>query len=132
MQVPAVLDHVDAVISAHDPLEPPLYLGGAPPTSTAPYYVLYPDPGTPLSASLADDRVHFAVVVQITCVGASAEQALNMSDRSRAVMSGPLNVAGRVSWRPEALDGQPVKRDDDVSPPLFYTVARYRLRSTPS
>jgi len=93
--------------------------------------VLYPEPGMPVRASLADDRVDYITTVQITCVGTTAEQALNYADRSSAAMSPPLVVEGRTAWRPEHLDGQPVQRDDDVTPPVFYAVARYRLRSTP-
>jgi hypothetical protein len=112
-----------------------VYLGGAPPgvepTDGQPYIVLYPDPGTPVRASLADDRVDFTAVVQLTCVGLTAEQALNVCDRAGAAMSGPLAVSSRTAWRPEPLEGQPVRRDDDVVPPCFYAISRFRLRSTP-
>lgn len=132
MTTPNVLDHVDAVLAVHASAGLDAHLGGAPAGLSPPYCVLYPEPGMPERASLADDRVNFQTVVQITCVGATAEQALNYADRSAAAMSPPLAVAGRTAWRPEHLDGQPVQRDDDVVPPVFYAVARYRLRSTPS
>jgi hypothetical protein len=133
LTTPTVLPHVDAVTAALAGATPPMtvYLGGAPQSAVPPYCVLYPDVGAPVRASLADDRVDFTGVVQVTCVGATAEQALNYSDRTHAALSGPLTVSGRTAWRPEALDGTPVQRDDDVTPPLFYAAARYRLRSTP-
>lgn len=131
MTTPAALPHIDAVTAALTGAGLTVYLGGAPQGVAAPYCVLYPDPGTAVSASLGDDRTDYTAVLQITCVGATAEQALNYADRSAAAMSPPLVVAGRSGWRPQPLDGQPVKRDDDVSPPCFYSVARYRLRSTP-
>lgn len=135
MTTPAVLPHVDAVIEVLDAAQLTVYLGGAPanvaPADAAPYVVLYPDPGTAVRASLADDRTYFQGVVQVTCVGVTAEQALNVSDRAAAALSAALVVAGRAGWRPEHLDGQPVKRDDDVTPPVFYAVSRFRLRSTP-
>jgi hypothetical protein len=129
---PNALDHVDAVTAAHAAASLTVFLGGSPPSTAPPYCVLYPEPGMPVRASLADDRVDYMTTVQITSVGETAEQALNYADRSAAAMSPALQVAGRTAWRPEHLDGQPVQRDDDVTPPVFYAVARYRLRSTPS
>lgn len=135
MTTPAVLPHVDAVTAALEAASLTVYLGGAPPsvapTDAQPFIVLYPDPGVSVRASLADDRVDFIAVVQLTCVGLTAQQALNVSDRARAALDGPLVVAGRAAWRPEALEGQPVHRDDDVTPPCFYAISRFRLRSTP-
>lgn len=135
MSTPAVLPHVDAVTASLQAAGLTVYLGGAPsgvvPTDGSPFVVLYPDPGQAMTASLADNRTNFATVVQLTCVGLTAEQAMNVSDRAMAVLSSPITVAGRVSWRPESLDGQPVQRDDDVTPPNFYAVSRWRLRSVP-
>ncbi|MFF7191759.1 hypothetical protein ACFZAR_42960 [Streptomyces sp. NPDC008222] len=136
MTTPAVLPHVDAVQAALEAAGLTVYVGGAPqsisPTDPDPYVVLYPEPGRAQTASLADDRTAFSAVAQLTCVGLTAQQAMDVSDRAIAVMSAVLTVAGRVSWKPEALDGQPVKRDDDVTPPNYYAISRYRLRSIPS
>lgn len=135
MSTPAVLPHVDAVTAALEGAGLTVYFGGAPsgivPTDNSPFVVLYPDPGQPVAASLADERTHFSTVVQLTCVGLTAEQATNVSDRALAALAAPLAVAGRASWKPESLDGQPVKRDDDVTPPCYYAVSRWRLRSIP-
>lgn len=136
MTTPAALPHVDAVTTALKGAGLTVYLGGAPssivPTTAQPYVVLYPLPGRTVAASLADDRTRYVGVVQLTCVGLTAEQALSVSDRATAALSAVLPVAGRVAWKPESLDGQPVQRDDDVVPPVYYAVARWRLRSIPS
>lgn len=108
------------------------FVGGAAADAVAPYCVLYPDPGMPVRASLADDRNDFTAVVQLTAVGDTAPQALSITDRAIAALAAPLVVEGRTAWRPEVLEGQPVKRDDDLITPLFYAVLRFRLRSTPS
>ncbi|WP_405673271.1 hypothetical protein [Streptomyces sp. NBC_01530] len=135
MSAPAVLPHVDAVTAALAGAGLTVYLGGAPPnvvpTAADPYVVLYPEPGRTEAASLADDRTNFSAVVQLTCVGLTAGQAMSVSDRAIAALSAVLTVSGRTSWKPEALDGQPVQRDDDVVPPCFYAPSRYRLRSIP-
>lgn len=136
MTVPAVLSHVDAVTTALQGVGLTVYLGGAPagvsPTAGEPFVVLYPEPGRVQAASLADDRTAFSAVVQITCVGLTAEQVLSVSDRAVTALSVVLPVTGRMSWKPECLDGLPVQRDDDVVPPVFYAPSRYRLRSIPS
>ncbi|RRQ81561.1 hypothetical protein [Streptomyces griseofuscus] len=135
MTPPAALPHVDAVTAALQDAGLTVYLGGAPPgispTATEPFVVLYPDPGRVQAASLADDRTSFSGVVQLTCVGLTAEQVMSVSDRAIAAMSVVLTVTGRDSWRPESLDGLPVQRDDDVVPPVYYAPSRYRLRSIP-
>lgn len=135
MATPAVLPHVDAVAAALVAANLTVYFGGVPPgvapTATDPYIVLYPTPGRAIRSSLADNLVDFSSEVQLTAVGLTAEQAASVSDRAMAAMTAVPAVAGRVSWRPEFLDGQPVQRDDDVVPPNFYAVARYRLRSIP-
>ncbi|KIZ16835.1 hypothetical protein [Streptomyces natalensis] len=135
MTTPAVLPHVDAVVSALTGAGLVVYLGGAPsgvsPTASTPYVVLYPEPGRAEVASLADNRTNYSAVIQLTCVGLTAEAAMSVSDRAVAALSVVLAVAGRTSWRPEPLDGQPVQRDDDVVPPCFYAASRYRLRSIP-
>ncbi|MFL4947483.1 hypothetical protein ACJ6WE_08935 [Streptomyces sp. MMS24-I31] len=127
---------MDAVTAALTSAGLTVYLGGAPagvsPTATGPFVVLYPEPGRVQAASLADDRVDFSAVVQLTCVGLTAEQAMSVSDRATAALSVVLTVTGRASWKPESLDGLPVQRDDDVVPPVFYAPSRYRLRSIPS
>lgn len=107
------------------------FVGGASADATAPYCVLYPDPGVPVRASLADDRLDFSTVVQLTAVGETATQALSLTDRTSAALAPPLVVEGRTAWRPELIEGQPVRRDDDLVVPLFYAVMRFRLRSTP-
>jgi hypothetical protein len=131
MAVPQVLPHIDAVTTALTGAQLTVYLGGAPQGVAPPYAVLYPSSGAPVRASLADDRVNWLSVLQITCVGTTAEQALNYADRAHAALDPPLVVAGRTGWRPEALDGTPVTRDDQVTPPVYYVAARWRLRSTP-
>jgi hypothetical protein len=92
---------------------------------------VYPDPGRSVPGSLADPLSYYQGTVQLTCVGETAEQALNVADRARAALGVPLTVQGRSGWRPEELGGPPVQRDDDVTPPLFYAAVQFRLRSTP-
>jgi hypothetical protein len=127
---PAVLPHVDAVQAALTGAGLAVGLGGAPVPAAARYVALYPDPGQSVPESLADRRTDVMLMVQATCVGPTAEQALWVADKARAALSGPLTVDGRVAWRPEELGGPPVSRDDDVTPPLFYVPIQFQIRST--
>lgn len=135
MATPATLPHVLAVQAALESASLAVYVGGAPPgvepTSEAPYVVLYPTPGTAVPGSLADDRVDFVGEVQLTCVGLTVGQAVNVCDRAAAALASPLVVDGRTAWKPEPRGGQPARRDDDRTPPCFYAISLFRLRSTP-
>ncbi|NUP36021.1 MAG: hypothetical protein HOY76_03100 [Streptomyces sp.] len=131
---PAVLPHRDAVKDALENSGLAVGLGGAPPTappagSTTDYVVLYFSPGRSVSESLADQRVDYDTVFQVTCVGKTEERALWVADRARRALHGPLTVEGRKAWRPEELGGPPVQRDDELSPPLFYVPVQYQLKS---
>jgi hypothetical protein len=127
---PAVLPHVDAVQAALVGAGLAVGLGGAPVPAVSKYVALYPDPGQSVSESLADRRTDVMLMVQATCVGPTAEQALWVADKVRSALAGVLTVDGRVAWRPEELGGPPVSRDDDVTPPLFYVPIQFQIRST--
>ena len=132
MSTPAVLPHVDAVQAALEGAGLAVYLGGAPAAPPDMYAVLYPDPGRASSASLAGERTEFSHIVQVTCVGATAEQALWVADKVRSSLDGPLTVAGRRAWQPEDQGGPPVARDDDLTPPVFFVPVQYLIQSIPS
>jgi hypothetical protein len=129
---PATLPHTDAVLAALTAAGLTAAMSQAPAGTEPPYCVLHPDPGRAIPGSLADPLSNYDSLMQVTCVGETAEQALSVSDRVRTALSVPLTVAGRSGLRPEELGGPPVQRDDDVTPPLFYAPVQYRIRSTPA
>jgi hypothetical protein len=136
MTTPTVLPHVDAVQAALTGGGLTVYVGGTP-TNTGwvppdKFAVIYPDPGTASRASLAGERTDFTNLVQVTCVGASAERALWVADKVRQALDQPLTVAGRKAWQPEDQGGPPVQRDDDVTPPLWFVPVQYQIQSIPS
>ncbi|NYV73183.1 hypothetical protein [Streptomyces sp. UH6] len=130
--VPDVLPHVDAVMEALAAGGLTAYLGGAPASTPTQYCVVYPDPGRASSSSLSGRPTDLAAVVQMTCIGTTAERALWVAGRVRRALAQPLTVDGRRSWRPEDLGGPPVARDDDVTPPLWFVPVQYRLHSIPA
>lgn len=104
--------------------------GGAGASPFVTYLVVYPidnarqGPDAPLADSLAAPQWHF----QVTAVGKdrlSAETAADIA--ARALLNPGLELGG---VRPVALvhtGGLGVNVDEDVNPPLFYAVDRYRL-----
>jgi hypothetical protein len=127
---------MDAVETALEEVGLTVYIGGTPTAAgwSPPdkFAVLYPDPGTASRASLAGERTDFSHLVQVTCVGATAERALWVADKVRQALDEPLAVAGRKVWLPEDQGGPPVQRDDDVTPPLFFVPVQYLIQSIPS
>lgn len=94
------------------------------------YVVLYTAPGQSVPESLADQRTDFQAVMQVTCVAPDEERCLWLADQVRGALWGPLTVSGRVAWRAEEMGGPPVQRDDDVTPPLYFTPIQFVIRST--
>lgn len=107
-------------------------IGVAPDNTAAPYVVLYADPGM-LEGSVGNPNETLLVTFQISAVGVGGEQALQQADRARAaLLAGPPTVPGRSVQPLWLLDSQPVRRDDQVQPPLFVATAQYRMRSDPA
>ncbi|MGW6913710.1 hypothetical protein ACWGB8_07810 [Kitasatospora sp. NPDC054939] len=128
---PEDLPHVLAARAAIEATGVTVYIGGAPAARPLPptYVVLYPSPGLETAASLADDRTVLDLPLQATCVGSTAEGAIGTAGRVRAAFAGGLAVAGRVCWRPEPVGGPPLRREDDVTPPVFTLPVQYRIHS---
>jgi hypothetical protein len=132
MSAPAVLPHRDAVVAALGGLGLEVSAGRAPDPipDDRMYVVVYTAPGQSRTESLADRRTDFEATVQVTCVAPDDERCLWLADKVRAALWAPLVVEGRVAYRAEELGGPPVLRDDDVTPPLFYTPIQFMIRST--
>jgi hypothetical protein len=81
-------------------------------------------------ASLSDRGNAPQYRFQVTSIGATEEQAENVADRGRAALrSSVLTITGRtqVCLIVDLSTGPTV--DEDVNPPVFYAVDRYRLDS---
>ena len=102
------------------------------PASRVPYVVVRTDSGQ-THGSLGDRYTDLTMLVWVTAVGGTREQAQWAADKARIALldnAGPA-VSGRL-WHPMWQEtSQPVQRDDAVSPALFYQVAAYRLHTQP-
>lgn len=136
MTAPAgVLDHAVAVqtlLDAQLPAAVGVGLGSAV-GLTAPYAVIYPDPGTP-EGSIGDRYEDLLVEFQVTCVGTGPQQAMDVVGRVRAILLGQLpTITGRFVqplWQEPT--GERLRRDDDVSPPLYYLPLIFQMRTEPA
>lgn len=102
-----------------------------PPTSFYPYANLYVGTAN-LDGTLVhpnEDGVH---VAQVTSIAKERRGAEWMRHRVReVVLAGDIDLGGYgVVWA-ELVTGQPVTRDDDVDPALFYAVDIFHLYVTP-
>ena len=128
MATPTIREHTDAVVAALEAAG--LTVGNASGHGlTPPYVVVYRISGTrDGEAAAPEDRAE--LIYQLTCVGAMAEAAEYVQDEAEMALRS-LTVAGR-SVRVYVESDGPVSRDDDLSPPLFYSTPRYRLWTTPA
>jgi hypothetical protein len=127
--LPLVRTHTDAVITALTGAG--LSVGdAAAPDDTPPYVVVYHvfDRRQGTIGAPDDDA---AITYQVTCVGASRKQTEWLADEVAERLATSITVAGRFIPRiaPEPGSGA-VFRDDDVTPPLFYSTPRFRVIST--
>jgi hypothetical protein len=94
-----------------------------------PYVVLYPAPGL-TDGTLGDTYAYLDYTVQATCVGATQQAAERVMDAAKTALVGArLTLANRASYAVQALLEQPARRDDQVTPPVHYSVAQFRVRT---
>jgi hypothetical protein len=110
--------------SGNDPATGALY--------ARPYVVVYGDLGA-LDGPLGDRFADLSQTLTVHGVGNGPEQAQWVADKARAaLLTTPVTVAGRSTLYVSHTTSQPVQRDDDVQPPLFYEVDQYTLSTTPA
>lgn len=98
------------------------------PKSDAPYAVLYPWPDVFREGGLSDANQITVTRFQVTCVGDTMEEAQWMQHKVRAALIGWVpNTAGITATPVELDDDSGVLRDDDRTPPVFYTTDRFRF-----
>ena len=99
---------------------------------TAPYTVVYGDMGA-LDGPLGDRFADLDQTLIVHGIGTGPEQAQWEADKARtALLSTAITVDARTVLYVQHTSSQPVERDDDVQPPLFYAVDTYTLSTTPA
>jgi hypothetical protein len=102
--------------------------------SALPYAVMYAAGHGRLDGPVGAPHEDDDPLIQITSVGGSREQAQWMAGKVRHAFLDPgLTITGRALLEPvELVLSLPVRRDDQVNPPLFYVVEQFRVRTTPA
>lgn len=128
---------VDAIMTYLDAGSTTNYLSKGPrdPRSVAKYCVVHPSPGK-YSGTVGDHTQDCEVQFQTTSVGTTTEQAFWVHDTVsqrlwRAVLAPASGVTTLPIW---AIPGsqQPVLRDDDIEPPMFYVTCRWVCQAIPT
>ncbi len=95
----------------------------APADDARPYAVLYPMDDSERDGDFVDTQRTAWFEYQITSVGDTREQAEWLADRLRTVLlAADLSPSGFRMYPFEKVVGLITDRDDDVQPPLFYSI----------
>ena len=134
MTIPSARAHTAGVVGALEAGGLSVGVGIAPDPPTLPYVVLYPSGLSRLDGPMSDMHADARPVMQVTSVGSTVEQVEWARDKAaQALLAGTVTIAGRVLCAAVELEtSQPVQRDDDVSPPLFFAADIYRFHTTPA
>lgn len=96
------------------------------------YVNVWHDTGFYSAHDLTDAPVDVEVTFTIHSVGDSRWQAVWGSGRVTSQLLHFIpTLTGRRCWAIAGAGSQPVRRDDDASPPKFIAIDRFVLRSTP-
>lgn len=110
-------------------------IGEAPTDLNPPHVVVWPGAGFEVPTDLHDVIGDLELSIQLTAIGTTAEQAQWASDKARNAVNRviPADIEDYTFWPIYAENSsQPVRRDDQVEPPLFISTSRWTIRSTPA
>lgn len=129
MTIPSGRAHTAAVVAALDAAGISTGNGiGA--NLSGKYAVVYSDLGA-LDGPLGDRFADLEQTIFVHSVGVGPDQAQWVADKSRTTLLAGVDVPGRARLNLVHTSSQPVQRDDDVKPPVFYAVDIYTLSTTP-
>ena len=131
LTVPLARTQTDAVIAALRAAQ--LSVGdGSGVGLTAPYVVVYADLGV-LDGPMGDRFADLDQTVFVHGCGTTVEQAQWAADKARVtLLTGSLALDGRAVLYVDHVTSQPVQRDDDISPSVYFTVDQFTVSTTPA
>lgn len=132
MNLPLIREHTDAVIAALKATD--LVVGDAiaPEDAVPPYAVVYLIAGGGLGGTLGDPNADATLTYQVTCVGRSRQQAEWVGDKALELLSRQVLVPNRRVLNVRLHIPPGVQRDDQVSPPVFWSTPQFRITTTPA
>ena len=131
LTVPSARTQTDAVIAALRAAQ--LSVGdGSGVGLTAPYVVVYADLGV-LDGPMGDRFADMDQTVFVYGCGTTREQAQLVADKARTTLLAGVTVPDRsLLYVDHVPTSQPIRRTDDISPSVFYTVDQYTVATTPA
>lgn len=110
-----------------------VYDGIVPDRPALPYVVAWITPPRHESDRMTGDQLNADNVFQTTASGLTPESVrIVVGNLHRALVDARVAVEGRNSQRIKHLTSQPIRPDEDVSPPLFYGVDQWSLFTVPA
>lgn len=102
-----------------------------------PYVVVYPDSGMASHAAADGTVTDLRLLIQITSVGTTRQEAAGAADFARAALVGQTPVvAGRCCWPIDQVLSRPVHREDATrgadNLSVFTGIDQYELYSVPA
>jgi hypothetical protein len=126
-------EHIAALLALIQAAGVTVYDGAVPDRPTLPYAVLYADLGTHTAQSLANDPDWTDLRFQVTSVGVLPASARIVAEKSLGALLGVRpTVPGRRCGPIRHDSSQPIQRDDDQQPPLFYATDQFTVSSVPA
>jgi len=126
-----IREHTDAVVAALEDLGLTVGDAVAPAGASPPYVTVYPIPGGGTSGTLGDPDADVSLIYQVTCTGVSREQVQWLEDVVRGLLDG-IEVSDRKTLRVSLDMHGGTQRDDQLTPPVFWSTPRFRVFTTPS
>jgi len=97
------------------------------------YVNVWHDVGVFSQRSLRGEHQDVEITFTVHSVGTEMWQATWVDGRVLSLLNDwKPSVTGRRCWRLEPAGTQPIQKDTDVSPPKFFAVRRWVLRSVPA
>lgn len=139
--VPAVSVYAGEIPTSIDgvPQPPVTTVNGEPDPAgrVAPYVVLYTSAGTPVvddERDVADRHVDLTQPIQLTVAAGYLRDLERTLDRLVPHLTGWRPTVPGLAFAglrvPPGYDPGPIRRDNDVAPPRFWTPLQYQLRTT--
>lgn len=124
--------HADAILELLEQTGVPVHEGRVPTNAKLPYNLLFQDDGSGVPTRMVPVSDRLDLRFQVTSVGLDRRGAQHAAQAARdAVLDVRPTVPGRSCWKVTQETAQPLRSDDDVTPPLLYLVAVYAWGSVP-
>lgn len=130
--VPSERDHFLAVVERLRGVGGFAVGEGEAPAGPPPYVTVYPLEGGTLDGTIADVEADLVWPFQVTCVATTESEVLWLVDKVRSgVRQNTIAIADRRVLYVRSSGVSVPRRDDTVTPSVFYATPRFTLATSP-